>query len=98
MHAPLGHRGLLRGAGAAALLAMDEGTGILPGLPPVAGKPVHSTFDGGRMSSDAGILSVAAVEQQLGDCPIKNELEADRPLSARARDGRPALRSGLPVT
>jgi hypothetical protein len=25
---------------------MDEGTGILPGLPPVAGKPVHLTFDG----------------------------------------------------
>ena len=24
--------------------AMDEGTGILPGLPPVAGKPVHLTL------------------------------------------------------
>jgi hypothetical protein len=39
--------------------AMDEGTGILPGLPPVAGKLVHLTFDGGRMTSDAGILLLA---------------------------------------
>ena len=43
---------------------MDEGTGILPGLPPVAGKPVHLSFDGGRLTSDAGILLLAAVEQR----------------------------------
>ena len=35
--------------------AVDESKGILPGLPPVAGKPVHVAFDGGRMTSDAGI-------------------------------------------
>src|SRR5829696_1077913 len=46
--------------------AMDEGTGILPGLPPVAGKPVHLAFDGGLMTSDAGILLLAAIEQRLG--------------------------------
>src|SRR5215212_2685786 len=46
--------------------AMEEGTGILPGLPPVAGKPVHLAFDGGLMTSDAGILLLAAVEQRLG--------------------------------
>jgi|SRR5665213_161572 len=46
--------------------AMDEGTRILPGLPPVAGKPVHLTFDGGLMTSDAGILLLAAIEQRLG--------------------------------
>ena len=45
---------------------MDEGTGILPGLPPVASKPVHLTFDGGLMTSDAGILLLAAIEQRLG--------------------------------
>src|SRR5271154_5246682 len=45
---------------------MDEGTGILPGLPAVAGKPVHVSFDGGLMTSDAGILLLAAVEQRLG--------------------------------
>src|SRR6204780_5491463 len=45
---------------------MDNGTGILPGLPAVAGKPVHVAFDGGRLTSDAGILLLAAVEQRLG--------------------------------
>jgi hypothetical protein len=46
--------------------AMDEGTGILPGLPPVAGKPVHLAFDGGLMTSDAGVVLLAAIEQRLG--------------------------------
>jgi len=46
--------------------AMDDRTGILPGFPPVAGKPVQVSFDGGRMTSDAGILLLAAVEQRLG--------------------------------
>ena len=44
---------------------MAEGTGILPGLPSVAGKPVHVGFDGGRLTSDAGILLLSAVEQRL---------------------------------
>ena len=46
--------------------AVDESTGILPGLPPVEGKPVHVAFDGGRMTSDTGILLLAAVERGLG--------------------------------
>src|SRR5712692_9332410 len=46
--------------------AMDESTGILPGLPAVAGKPVHVAFDGGRLTSDAGIVLLAAIEQRLG--------------------------------
>jgi hypothetical protein len=46
--------------------AMDDSTGILPGLPSVKGKPVHVAFDGGRMTSDAGILLLAAIEQRLG--------------------------------
>src|SRR3954447_21861670 len=45
--------------------AMAEGTGILPGLPAVAGKPVHFGFDGGRLTSDAGILLLAGIEQRL---------------------------------
>ena len=44
---------------------MGESTGILPGLPAVAGKPVHIGFDGGRLSSDAGIVLLAALEQRL---------------------------------
>jgi hypothetical protein len=44
---------------------MGEGTGMLPGLPAVAGKPVHVGFDGGRLTSDGGILLLAAIEQRL---------------------------------
>src|SRR3954447_11930058 len=45
--------------------AMTEATEILPGLPAVQGKPVHVGFEGGRLTSDAGILLLAAVEQRL---------------------------------
>src|SRR5712691_5036688 len=45
--------------------AMDDSTGVLPGLPSVMGKPVHVAFDGDRMTSDAGILLLAAVERRL---------------------------------
>jgi len=41
-------------------------TAPLPGLSPVADKPLHADFDGGRLSSDAGILALRAVEQRLG--------------------------------
>jgi hypothetical protein len=33
---------------------------------PVAGKAIHATFDGGRLTSDAGVLVVAEVERRLG--------------------------------
>src|SRR5919107_3008909 len=46
--------------------AMGESTGILPGLPSVMGKPVHIAFDGGRLTSDAGILLLSAIERRLG--------------------------------
>ena len=36
--------------------AIEEATGVVPGLPSVAGKPVHVAFDGAQMTSDAGIL------------------------------------------
>jgi hypothetical protein len=45
---------------------MGEGTGILPSLPSVKGKPAHVAFDGGQMTSDTGILLLAAIEQRLG--------------------------------
>ena len=38
----------------------------LPGLSPVCGKPVVARFDGGRLSSDGGILLLAEVERRLG--------------------------------
>jgi hypothetical protein len=45
---------------------MVEDAPFLPGLSPVAGKPVHLAFDGGRLTSDAGVLVLAEVERRLG--------------------------------
>ncbi|WP_414638153.1 transposase [Azospirillum sp.] len=48
--------------------AMAESTGVLPGLSPVAGKPVLAAFDGGRLTADTGILLLAAIDRRLGIC------------------------------
>ena len=45
--------------------AIEQDTGIVPGSPAVAGKPVEIAFDGGRMTSDAGILLLATIEQRF---------------------------------
>ena len=45
---------------------MAEHAPFLPGLSPVGGKPVHVTFDGGRLTSDAGVLVLAEIERRLG--------------------------------
>ena len=66
---------------------MDEGTGILPGLPAVAGKPVHVAFDGGRLTSDAGILLLAAIEQRLGIAERLADCIEDRRAPERVRHG-----------
>jgi Transposase DDE domain group 1 len=46
--------------------AMAEDAPVLPGLSPVAGKPVQAAFDGGRLTSDAGVLVLAEIERRLG--------------------------------
>ncbi len=66
---------------------MDDSTGILPGLPSVKGKPVHVAFDGGRMTSDAGILLLAAVEQRLGIAERLAECIEDPRAPERVRHG-----------
>jgi hypothetical protein len=38
----------------------------LPGLSPVCGKPVVARFDGGRLSSDGGLVLLAEIERRLG--------------------------------
>jgi hypothetical protein len=38
----------------------------LPGLSPVAGKPIIARFDGGALSSDGGLLALREVEARLG--------------------------------
>ena len=45
---------------------MDDFTLPLPGLSPVAGRPVKACFDGGSLSSDAGVLVLREVEGRLG--------------------------------
>ncbi|KAA0675622.1 IS1380 family transposase [Roseomonas genomospecies 6] len=44
---------------------MVDPTLPLPGLSPVAGKPVIGRFDGGRLSSDGGLLVLREVEKRL---------------------------------
>lgn len=38
----------------------------LPGLSPVAGKPIIARFDGGALSSDGGLIALREVEARLG--------------------------------
>jgi len=45
---------------------MNDPTLPLPGLSPVLGKTVVARFDGGPLSSDAGVLVLREVEQRLG--------------------------------
>ena len=45
---------------------MTEDAPFLPGLSPIGGKPVHVAFDGGRLTSDAGVVLLAEIERKLG--------------------------------
>jgi hypothetical protein len=45
---------------------MSDHAPSLPGLSAVGSKPVHLTFDGGRLTSDAGVLVLAEIERRLG--------------------------------
>src|ERR1700726_6372 len=67
--------------------AMDERTGMLPGFPAVAGKPVQVAFDGGRLTSDAGILLLAAIEQRLGIADRLGNCIEDTRAPERVRHG-----------
>ena len=44
---------------------MTETTLPLPGLSPVSGKALTARFDGGALSSDAGLLALREVERRL---------------------------------
>ncbi|PKQ07861.1 MAG: hypothetical protein CVT71_00890 [Alphaproteobacteria bacterium HGW-Alphaproteobacteria-10] len=44
---------------------MNEITPPLPGLSPVNGKTLTARFDGGSLSSDAGLLALREVERRL---------------------------------
>jgi hypothetical protein len=46
--------------------AKVEPTLALPGLSPVAGKPIIARFDGGQLSSNGGVLALREIESRLG--------------------------------
>ena len=45
---------------------MTEATLFLPGLSPVGGKAITATFDGGKLSSNGGVLILREIERKLG--------------------------------
>jgi len=45
---------------------MTQATPFLPGLSPVAGKPLTATFDAGLMSSDGGVIVLRQIATRLG--------------------------------
>ncbi len=45
---------------------MNETIPYLPGSPAVGGKELCARFDGGRLSSDGGVLLLAGIERRLG--------------------------------
>ena len=45
---------------------MNEIIAYLPGLSPVENKELCARFDGGRLSSDGGVLLLRGIEQRLG--------------------------------
>src|SRR5215813_1931735 len=45
---------------------MTETTLFLPGLSPVGGKTITATFDGGKLSSNGGVLILREIERKLG--------------------------------
>jgi hypothetical protein len=66
---------------------MSDHAPLLPGLSPVAGKPVHVAFDGGRLTSDAGVLVLAEIERRLGIAERLARCLADPRDPARVRHG-----------
>ena len=45
---------------------MVDAMPLLPGLSPVRGKAVVARFDGGRLSSEGGLLALREIERRLG--------------------------------
>jgi hypothetical protein len=58
-------------------------TSFLPGLSPVAGKPLTATFDAGRLSSDGGVIVLREIAKRLGlaeaiTAPLRDERDPAR--------------------
>jgi len=64
---------------------MVDPTLPLPGLSPVSGTAIMARFDGGRLSSDSGLLVLREVEKRLG---VADRLAAHRPSHETGREPR----------
>ena len=58
---------------------MNETIPYLPGLSPVAGKALCARFDGGRLSSDGGVLVLRGTERRLGLADVLASCMSDAP-------------------
>jgi hypothetical protein len=52
----------------------------LPGLSPIASKPLAATFDGGCLSSDGGVVVLREVARKLGLAEVIASLLPDDPM------------------
>jgi Transposase DDE domain group 1 len=66
---------------------MADDAPFLPGLSPIAGKPVRVTFDAGRLSSDGGVLVLAEIERRLGIAERLARCLEDPRVPARVQHG-----------
>jgi hypothetical protein len=58
---------------------------------PIAGKPLRAAFDGGRVTSDAGVLVLAEIERRLGIADRLARCLADPRTSERVRHALPEM-------
>ena len=74
-------------------LTMNESIPYLPGLSPVAGKDICARFDGGRLSSDGGVLRLREIESYLAiDERLSSCVTDVRDGRTRPREHDPQLR------
>ena len=73
---------------------MVDATPFLPGLSSVQGNAVVARFDGGRLSSEGGLLALREIERRLG---LADRL-AGCLLDADAREGRASVGGDHPVS
>lgn len=64
---------------------MTEIAPVFPSFPAISGKKVTAAFDGGRITSDGGVLLLAQAERRLGICRRLAALMPDERDPARVR-------------
>jgi len=57
---------------------MDQTIPYLPGLSPVSGKELCARCDGGRLSSDGGVVLLSGIERRLGIADLLAGCMTDR--------------------